>query len=60
MAKIDIDELIRQIKCWTPQQKLFKAVREELMAQGRWQNLPRGNPSKGYQVMKENKKKAQS
>ena len=60
MAKIDLGQLEREMRSWTPQQALFKVVRKELMLQGRWRNLPRGNPSKGYKVMKENKKKAQS
>ena len=60
MKKIDLNLLRMAIKCMTPQQKIYKVIREELMLQGHWQNLPRGNPSKGYQVMKENKKKAQA
>jgi hypothetical protein len=58
MAKIDLGQLEREMRSWTPQQGLFKVVRKVLMEQGRWRNLPRGNPSKGYKVMKENKKKA--
>jgi len=56
MEKIDTELLKMAIRCMTPQQKIYKVIREELMLQGHWRNLPRGNPSKGYKVMKENKK----
>lgn len=59
MTKINEQDLVAAIRSMTPQQKIFKILQKELRALGYWRNLPRGNPSKGYKVMKENKKKVQ-
>ena len=55
--RIDLEELKSALKCMTPQQKIYKIVRDELRARGNWQNRPRGNPKLGYQVMKAKKAK---
>ena len=34
--------------------KLYKLLHEKLSYLGYWKNKPRGNPKKGFQVMKEN------
>lgn len=56
MARIDLNELRSAIRSMTPQQGIYKVLRDELRARGNWVNRPRGDPLKGYQVMKENKK----
>jgi hypothetical protein len=45
---IDLTKLreeIRTMQYWEP---LYKLLKEELSKKGYWQNLPRGNPSKGF------------
>jgi len=42
-------ELLRaEIRAMNPQSKLYKMLKEELILQGHWKNLPRGNPVKGW------------
>lgn len=54
---IDLEELKAALKCMTPQQKIYKIVRDEIRSRGNWCNRPRGNPQLGYQVMKAKKEK---
>jgi len=53
---IDLKELRQAIQKMTYQQGIYKVLRDELTAKGYWHKLPRGNPRKGYQVMKERQK----
>lgn len=53
---IGLNELRQAIKDMTRQQGIYKVLRDELTAKGYWHKLPRGNPRKGYDVMKANKK----
>lgn len=55
--KIDLNELRSAIRSMTPQQGIYKVIRDELRARGNWCNRPRGNPSKGYKAMKDKKAK---
>jgi hypothetical protein len=50
MTKEEIERLRLKIQNMTPQQGLFKMLKEELSAKGYWRNLPRGNPLKGFSV----------
>lgn len=50
---IGLGELRQAIRNMTRQQGIYKVLRDELTAKGYWRKLPRGNPHKGYQVMKE-------
>jgi len=52
---IDLSLLRQEIRRMTPRNKLFKALKEELKAQNRWKDLPRGNPSKGYEAQLKSK-----
>jgi hypothetical protein len=53
---IDLKELRQAIRDMTRQQGIYKVLRDELIAKGYWHKLPRGNPRKGYEVMKQRKK----
>jgi hypothetical protein len=50
------DELTEAIRHMTRQQWLYRVLRDELTALGYWRKLPRGNPRKGWEVMKQHKK----
>lgn len=52
MTKIDLTQLIKEIRHLERHQKLYRILRDELMKLGRWRIKPRGNPSKGYKRMK--------
>jgi len=57
--KINLEELTEAIRNMTYQQGLYRVLRDELTAKGYWHMLPRGNPRKGYDVMKAHKKEKQ-
>jgi hypothetical protein len=52
---IDLEELEAKIGVMTPRMKLHKVLKRALLAIDRWKNRQRGDPSKGYKVMKERK-----
>ena len=52
-----LDELRVRIRAMTPQTRIYRVLRDELMERGYWRRKPRGNPKKGYQRMLEAKKK---
>jgi hypothetical protein len=49
---MELDSLRAAIRSMTPRTQLFKVLKEELTALGYWRNKPRGNPAKGFKVMK--------
>jgi hypothetical protein len=53
---IDLKELRQAVKDMTRQQGIYEVLRDELTVLGYWHKLPRGNPKKGYQIMKERQK----
>jgi hypothetical protein len=52
---IDLEELSQAIRSMTPQQGIYKVLRDELSVKGYWRKLPRGNPRKGYLAQKASK-----
>ena len=56
---IDLNELGEAIDSMTRQQGIYRVLRDRLTAKGYWRKLPRGNPRKGYDVMKSHKKDKQ-
>lgn len=48
-----LKQLEKDLKNLEYHQRLYKLLRDELNRLGHWRNKPRGNPSKGYKVMKE-------
>lgn len=44
-----LSESIRGMKTYSP---IYKVLKAELSLLGYWRNKPRGNPAKGFQVMK--------
>jgi hypothetical protein len=57
MTKIDLDQLAKELKNLQRHQKLYKVLKVELTKLGFWRIKPRGNPSKGWAVMKEVKER---
>lgn len=53
MTKIDLSQLIREIRQLERHQKLYRILRDELTKLGWWRAKPRGNPEKGYKIMKD-------
>jgi hypothetical protein len=49
---IDLNKLTIAIRNMTRQQGLYKILRDELTTLGYWRKLPRGNPKKGYKIMR--------
>jgi hypothetical protein len=52
-TQINIDRLRQEIRLMTRTHLLYRVLRDELSARGFWKARARGNPSKGYQIMKE-------
>lgn len=50
--KLDLNLLCESIRSMTRHSPIYKVPKEELSALGYWKNRPRGNPAKGYKVMK--------
>jgi hypothetical protein len=46
MDYIELAQLIRNMK---PRSKMYRFLKAELLKLDRWQNKPRGNPSKGLE-----------
>ena len=55
MTKINLIQLSREIRTMSRQNVLYKVLKRELTRLGYWRNRPRGNPVKGYKVMRERK-----
>jgi len=47
-SKIDLDQLAVEISEMKPTYRLFLVLKTELTKIGRWKNLGRGDPMKGY------------
>jgi hypothetical protein len=52
MTKIDLKQLENELLHLQRHQKLYRLLKTILGKLGYWQNKPRGNPAKGYRVMK--------
>lgn len=48
--KIDLELLEQQIETMQYHTPLFSVLKRALGKRGYWQNLPRGNPRKGYEM----------
>lgn len=46
-AKVDLDQLAREIRTMSIRSDLYKVLKRELLARGWWKNLPRGRAEKG-------------
>lgn len=57
MTKIDLKQLASEIRRLDRRHQLYRVLKDELTKLGYWRIKPRGNPSKGYQVMKARTKK---
>jgi len=57
-TKIDLTQLVIEIRSMNYRRKLFKVLKRELKALGYWKDKPRGDPAKGYK-MKGHKKNEQ-
>ena len=53
LKKKELDKLRLAIQNMTPRHKIYELLRDELSKIGRWKNLKRGNPSRGYLAMRE-------
>jgi len=49
---IDTERLALEIQGMKRSSKLFRVLKTELSKLGYWRNRPRGDPSKGFQSMK--------
>lgn len=52
MTKIDLEQLRIEIRVLHRSHSLYRLLRDELSKLGFWRQRPRGNPKKGYKVMK--------
>lgn len=50
MAKIDLQQLITELRHLERHQKLYLVLKRELSKLGFWKNKPRGDPAKGYRM----------
>ena len=48
-----LDRMIEEIRKFPNRSKLYYVLKRELSKLGYWKERPRGNPKKGFQVMKE-------
>lgn len=55
MSKLDLDQLIVELRHLNRHQALYRILRDELSKLGFWRVRPRGNPSKGFKAMKAHK-----
>ena len=53
MTKIDLDQLRLEIQSMKRHQPIYRILRDELKKLGFWKFRKRGNPSKGYRMMRE-------
>lgn len=53
MSKIDLDQLRLEIRKLHRTHALYRVLRDELKALGFWRYHKRGNPAKGYKIMRE-------
>ena len=54
-TRIDMERLKLEIRNMTRTHLLYRVLRDELSTRGFWRKRERGNPAKGYQVMRERK-----
>lgn len=57
MTKIDLTQLRKEIGNMNRTHALYRVLRDELKERGFWKYRRRGNPAKGYQVMKKGRVK---
>lgn len=50
MPKINLVQLEQEIENMNNTHLLYKCLKRSLTRLGHWQNLPRGNPKKGFQA----------
>ena len=48
MSRVDIEQLIKEIRQLHRSQLLYRVLKRELSLLGYWKNKPRGDPAKGY------------
>lgn len=48
MSKINIGQLVKEVKQLERHQVLYRVLKRELSLLGYWKNRQRGNPAKGY------------
>jgi len=48
MSKVDISQLVKEIRQLERHQVLYRILKRELSLLDYWKNKPRGNPAKGY------------
>lgn len=53
MTKIDLEQLVKEIRAMNRTHTLYGVLRDELKKRGFWKYRRRGNPSKGFQAMKQ-------
>lgn len=50
MSRLDLKQLIIELRQLERHQILYRILKTELTKLGFWKNKPRGNPSKGYKM----------
>ena len=53
MSKIDLEQLVKEIKVMKRSHALYRALRDGLKPLGFWKARKRGNPAKGYKAWKD-------
>ena len=48
MSRVNIDQLVKEIRQLERHQTLYKVLKRELSLLGYWKNRQRGDPAKGY------------
>ena len=54
-TKIDLKQLAEEVSSMNSRKQIYQIIKRELKKQGHWKDRERGNPSKGYRIMKEHK-----
>ena len=49
MSRLNIEQLVKEIKQLERHQVLYRVLKQELSLLGYWKNRQRGDPAKGYQ-----------
>lgn len=57
MTELDLDQLEKEIQGMKYHHRLYKVLKRELLKLGHWKSKSRGDPSKGYAIMREKVRK---
>ncbi len=51
-TKIDLQQLIKEIRTMNSRKQIYQIIKRELKSQGHWKDRGRGDPAKGFRIMR--------